>query len=315
MTHRERAIIAIRGGQPDYVPHFELVFHQTERDFQGRTFFGTPFAPPLTDLTRRDMLLHNAQLHVDVARRFDHSIIMVAPLTWPVVDNHADLVELLQMVRDTSGHEFCLMATADPTFKIPSNPVAMAELAHDDPAALKRQAQEQVDAMLPVYDDIMAAGADGVIMCSDYAFNSGTFFSPAQFADFVTPYLAQAVRAVKDRGGLVIKHSDGNLMAVMDQLVQAAPHALHSIDPMADMDIRRIKQDYGDKLALCGNVHCAHLQTGTPQQIRQSAEYCLTHAKPNGGYIFSTSNCVFRGMPLASYDLIHQIWKDNRLYT
>jgi uroporphyrinogen decarboxylase len=61
-------------------------------------------------------------------------------------------------------------------------------------------------------------------------------------------------------------------------------------------------------------VHCAHLQTGTPAQIRESAEYCLTHGKPGGGYLFSTSNCVFRGMPLESYDLIHSIWLERREY-
>ena len=113
----------------------------------------------------------------------------------------------------------------------------------------------------------------------------------------------------------MIKHTDGNLMAVMDQIVQAAPHALHSIDPMAGMDIRQIKEDYGDKIALCGNVHCAAMQTGTPEQIHESAEYCLRYAKPGGGYIFSTSNCVFRGMPLESYDLIHKIWQENRQYS
>ena len=107
---------------------------------------------------------------------------------------------------------------------------------------------------------------------------------------------------------------DGNLMPVLDMIVDAQPHALHSIDPMAGMDIKKIKEDYGDRVALCGNVHCAHMQTGTPEQIRESTEYCLKWAKPGGGYIFCTSNCVFRGMPMESYDLIHRIWMEQRAY-
>jgi uroporphyrinogen decarboxylase len=83
---------------------------------------------------------------------------------------------------------------------------------------------------------------------------------------------------------------------------------------MAGMDIRTIKERYGRRICLCGNVHCAWMQTGTPEQVRASAEYCLTHAKPDGGYVFSTSNCVFRGMPLGSYDLIHRVWKELREY-
>jgi len=115
-------------------------------------------------------------------------------------------------------------------------------------------------------------------------------------------------------GAYVIKHTDGNIMPIIDQLVSANPHALHSLDPMAGVDIREVKQRYGDRLTLCGNVHCAHMQTGTPDQIRASAEYCLRWGKPGGGYMFSTSNCVFRGMPLASYDLIHAIWMEHRDY-
>ena len=315
MTHRERACIALKGGQPDYVPHFELVFHQTERDFEGRTFYGTLFEPKDLELTRLEKLRYNAQLYVDIAHRFEHSIILLGPLAWPLTEHHSDVVDLIKMVRDISGDQFCVMGHGDPTFKIPSDPIALAELAHDNPAELKRQAQAKVDNMLRIYAGYMGAGADGVIMCSDYAFNNGAFFSPSQFADFVTPYLAQAVQAIRDLGGLAVKHTDGNLMAVMDQIVQAAPHALHSIDPMAGMDIRQIKEDYGDKIALCGNVHCAAMQTGTVDQIRESAEYCLRYAKAGGGYIFSTSNCVFRGMPLESYDLIHKIWQENRQYS
>jgi len=77
MTHRERAITAITGGVPDYVPTFELVFHETERDFGGRTFFGTDFEPDPSGLSYADMVRYNARLYVDVARRWEHSIVFI----------------------------------------------------------------------------------------------------------------------------------------------------------------------------------------------------------------------------------------------
>jgi len=103
-------------------------------------------------------------------------------------------------------------------------------------------------------------------------------------------------------------------MPILHYLLDAGPHALHSLDPMAGVDIKEIKEKHGKTIALCGNVDCSLMQTGTPEQVRESAEYCLTHAKPGGAYIFSTSNCVFRGMPLESYDLIQEIWIKNRNY-
>ena len=48
--------------------------------------------------------------------------------------------------------------------------------------------------------------------------------------------------------------------------MECRPHALHSIDPMAGVDIREVKRLVGDKVCLCGNVHCAALQTGTDEE-------------------------------------------------
>lgn len=302
------------GGTPDYVPTFELVFHETERDFAGRTFYGIPGLMDGGDIPHSQVLAHNAHLYVDVARRFEHSIIHVAPIHWPFSTHYQEAVDIIKLIRDISGDEFCVMSNGDPTFKIPGDPVGFSMRIYDAPESLKREAQQKLDAILPAYDAVMSAGADGIIMTSDYAFNSGTFLSPTQFEEFITPYLSAAVREIHDRGGLVIKHSDGNLMGVLDQIVQAGPDALHSIDPMAGMDIRAVKHAYGEKICLCGNVHCAWMQTGTDEDIRNSAMYCLQHAKADGGYIFSTSNCVFRGMPLRSYDIIHDLWKQNRAY-
>jgi uroporphyrinogen decarboxylase len=323
MTHRERAIAAISGGIPDRVPTFELVFHETERDFGGRTFFGTPFEPDATGLSYRDVVRHNARLYVDVARRFDHSIIFVngtlgrhePPGQDPLSSCTEGVRDMLKEIRALSGDEFLLTCHNDPTFMIPfTNAEEFCIGFFEDPDAMHEQARRQVDRSFWDCDRLLAAGADGFIMCCDYCTNQGPFFSPEMFREFVTPYLKESVAEFKKRGAWVIKHTDGNIMPILDDLVSAEPHALHSIDPMAGVDIRVVKDKVGDKVALCGNVHCAFMQTGTPEQVRESAEYCLKWAKPGGGYVFCTSNCVFRGMPLSSYDLIQKIWREHRDY-
>ena len=65
---------------------------------------------------------------------------------------------------------------------------------------------------------------------------------------------------------------------------------------------------------MIGNVNCGLMQTGTEQEIVNNAEYALEHGKPGGGYIFSTSNVAFKGMPKRSYDLIMDCYKKNRHY-
>jgi uroporphyrinogen decarboxylase len=115
-------------------------------------------------------------------------------------------------------------------------------------------------------------------------------------------------------GYYVIKHTDGNIMPILDQLVQANPHALHSLDPQGSVDIAEVKRLYGDKVCLIGNVNCALMQTGTDDEVIQSTRYALQNGMPGGGYIFSTSNCVYTGMPIERYELILKIWKDEGIY-
>ena len=318
MTHRERVKIVLEGGQPDFVPHFELVFFETERDFEGRTFFATEFQPDPAGRSRLDMIRYNARLYVDIAKRYDHSIVFVsrgAPTDDP--DQHArNIIDAVKAVRDLAGDRYFVVTHGDATYAIPSGG-SMVEWCcrlYDEPDAVKADAARRVQVQIERSRTLVEAGVDGFCQCSDYAFNDGPFLPPSMFAEFVTPYLAELTAAQRQMGAYVIKHTDGDIMPIIDQLVSANPHALHSLDPMAGVDIKEVKARYGDRIALCGNVHCAHMQTGTPEQIRASAEYAMRWGKPGGGFIFSTSNCVFRGMPLASYDLIHDIWMQHRDY-
>ncbi|NLG27303.1 MAG: hypothetical protein GX557_05300, partial [Chloroflexi bacterium] len=80
-------------------------------------------------------------------------------------------------------------------------------------------------------------------------------------------------------------------------------------------DIAYAKKMYGQRVALIGNVNCGLLTTGTDAEVVESARYALRSGMPGGGYIFSTSNCVFTGMPLARYDLMLDVWRREGNYT
>jgi uroporphyrinogen decarboxylase len=134
------------------------------------------------------------------------------------------------------------------------------------------------------------------------------------FSEFITPYLARLIQGYREMGFYAIKHTDGNIMPIVDQLVQANPHALHSLDPQGGVDIAEIKHHYGKQVCLIGNVNCGLLDTGTTEEVVASARYALQHGMPGGGYIFSTSNCIYTGMRLQRYELILDIWRREGVY-
>jgi uroporphyrinogen decarboxylase len=316
MNHSERAKCALNLGQPDFVPHFEIEFQETADIFDGRTFFGIKDEPDRTGLKPREMNLHNAKLRVDIARRFEHSIIVSSFV--PGNDGRTyfdESREQIEILRDLTGSEFLILGGGDPTFAIPGADMEkFVEGLYDYPQKMKEEAQKRVDKMLENFKQYRDAGAEGFVLWSDYAFNTGPFLSPSMFAEFITPYLKQTIEGIRSMGCYAIKHTDGNINPILEQIISCQPHGLHSIDPMAGMDIRQVKNLYGNKVCLIGNVHCAFMQSGTREQIADSAEYALKYAKPGGGYIFSTSNTVFKGMPIESYNLIHSIWMKNRDY-
>jgi uroporphyrinogen decarboxylase len=129
------------------------------------------------------------------------------------------------------------------------------------------------------------------------------------FDEFVTPYLKRLVAGYREMGFYVIKHTDGNIMPILERLVEANPHALHSLDPQGGVDIAVLKQKVGDRVCLIGNVNCATLQTGTDDEVIESCRYALRHGMPGGGYVFGTSNCIYTGMSLERYALMQSVWR------
>ncbi len=315
-TPRERFIAALeRRPLIGRVPHFELVFyltmeafgrvHPLHRDYQQ----WLQMEEKERELHRRDM----ADLYIATAERYEHSAIFVHPNP----NTFEECVRLLELIREKSGDRYFLMKHGDATYAIP-NGQEFAQFCYrlrDEPEKVKAEAERMVEDALREAERYAKVGLlDGFALCSDYCFNTGPFLSPRQFSEFVTPYLAKLIRGYRDLGFYTIKHTDGNIMPIIDQLIQANPHALHSLDPQGGVDIAEVKRLYGDRVCLIGNVNCGLLDTGTDEQVIESARYALRHGMPGGGYIFSTSNCVYTGMPLAQYELMLKVWREEGNY-
>lgn len=316
MTPRQRFIRALeRKPLQGLTPHFELVFFLTMEAF-GKVHFSQRRYDQWDQMTQRERDLHitdSARLYIETAERFGHSAIFLHPNP----SRETEVFRLIDKVRELSGDKYFLMMHGDATYAIPDGN-AMVDFSYkmvDEPETLLADAQKMVDDNLRYIEKVRAhGGLDGFALCSDYCLNDGPFMSPRQFAKFVAPFLKQVVKNQRDAGFYVIKHTDGNIMPILDQLVDANPHALHSIDPQAGVDLAEVKRLVGDKVALCGNVNCGLIDTGTEEQAIESARYSLRHGMPGGGYIFSTSNCIYTGMRLERYELILDVWRREGVY-
>ena len=286
-TPRERMIAALerRPPLPGPVPHWELVFFPTMEAFGKVSSVHRNYSQWL-QMSERERELHRidiAELAIAIAEKYEHNAISVLPAPW----ESQEFCRLAEKIRERSGDRYLL-------------------IAHADMRAIEQLLRDAVS--------WRAAGIEAVAMCSDYCMNAGPFLSPELFAEFVTPFLKLQVAELRKLGFYTIKHTDGNIMPIIDQLAECAPDALHSLDPQGGVDIAEVKKRYGDRLCLIGNVNCGLMDTGTDAEVAASAEYALRHGMPGGGYVFSTSNCIYTGMPLEHYELILKIRHEKGVY-
>ncbi len=88
---------------------------------------------------------------------------------------------------------------------------------------------------------------------------------------------------------------------LMPMIADAGVNALQAIDPIAGMDIVVLKQEYDGRLCLIGNVNCLTLQFGPPAAIDAECRRIIEGCKWGGGFVFGSSNAVFRGIPPEHY--------------
>ncbi len=311
MTSRERFIAALnRQPLTGRVPHFELNFFLTMEAF-GKVHTQHRNYSQWHQMSEKERNLHLndiAELHIQVAERFEHSAIFIHPNP----DTMDVTLRLIDLIREKSGDKYFLLLHGDATFAIPGGD-DMLDFVYrlaDEPQKVKDEAAEWVDNALKRAEQLYAhGGLDGFALCSDYCMNDNPFLPPDQFAEFVTPYLKRLIRGYRELDFYTIKHTDGNIMPIIDQLVDCEPHALHSLDPQGSVDIAEVKRLYGNKICLIGNVNCGLIDTGTDEEVIASARHALKHGMPGGGYIFATSNCIYSGMRLERYELMLDVWR------
>ena len=321
MTPKERAIAAFNLQIPDQIPTFELGFTLAPEMFGVNLFPADLNRQVINRLSAADKDRKLNEVANDIAKVFE-------ALDYCIIPGHfgAGYVDgtfisperkfLFKKVRELTGGRRLLGYTADGTFAISNrNGInAFAYRAANEPEGLHAEAKQRMEIAIERNKYLAESGVDVALLCSDYCDNSGPFLSSELFGEFIQPYLTKIIEECRKSGMYTIKHTDGNIMPILDQLVECKPHALHSLDPVAGVDIKEVKARVGHKVALCGNVNCDALQDGTDEELIANAEYCLTHAKPGGGYIFCTSNLPYRGVPPHRYQMVLDIWKRMRDY-
>lgn len=291
-------LTTLRFEEPDRPPHFETMFEIEEEAF-GLRFPDRRAWEGCSDARKSRMIEQCIAIYERIIETYAWDAL---PVYWPWSD--PDGVAAARrafgnrvLVGSIIGRVVWSIETIDDWMAFS---VDLAE----HPDRIHAEARRRLIAAKTTIDRLADAGAEFILLVNDIADNKATFLRPAQMREFVLPYLGEAVAHVRDRGAIPFVHTDGNIMSILDDWIALGAACYQSVDPMAGMDIAKVKRRCHGRLALMGNVQCSLLQDGPEETIRASARYCLDHAAIGGGYIFGSSNTIFPGMPLRNYEIM-----------
>lgn len=166
-----------------------------------------------------------------------------------------------------------------------------------EPTLIHRYLDARLRHALFLTEELLKRGVDGIHGGYDWASAQGPMFSPKHFKQFVFPRLKQLTDLCHRYGAPYVKHTDGNINLLLEGMIAAGVDGFQAIEPRAGMDIARLKQEYGDRLTLIGNVDCSTVLVDGPiEAVRAQTEWVIQVAGPGGGFLLSTSNSVHPGV-------------------
>ncbi len=158
-------------------------------------------------------------------------------------------------------------------------------------------------------------GVDFIVNNGDLAEERGPMLSLKYFEDLIFPCMRREVEAAHKRGLPFIKHTDGNINPLLEGFVKLARvDGLHSLDPSAGVDIGAVKEEYGDKLVLMGNVSVDKLALESKEKIIEETKNCIEKASPGGGHFLVSSNSWYGDAKLENCLTMVEVGKKYGVY-
>jgi uroporphyrinogen decarboxylase len=85
-------------------------------------------------------------------------------------------------------------------------------------------------------------------------------------------------------------------------IIEAGVDGINPLEPPAGMDIAKIKHEYGDRVAILGNIDCGYLLCEAPVEVvRRVTRETLEVAAPGGGFCLSSSNSIHSSVKPENY--------------
>jgi uroporphyrinogen decarboxylase len=144
----------------------------------------------------------------------------------------------------------------------------------------------------------VAAGVAGGYFGDDYGAQRAMLFSPRLWRRLIKPRLAKLFAVFLDAGLPVILHSDGDIRAILPDLVEIGLTTLNPVQPEV-LEHSWLQREYGAKLTFYGGISTQGvLPGGSAAEVRAATIGCARALAPDGtGLVLGASHRMQSDIP------------------
>lgn len=124
----------------------------------------------------------------------------------------------------------------------------------------------------------------GLWICDDMAGVQAPLFSPEMFAEFLLPLYKTMLGKIRAAGCRhIFFHSDGNIMPLLELLLEAGFEGFNPLEPRCGMDLPTLRERFGKRMVLFGGVcNTEILPRGDRREIEFHLRPLLEMARDGG---------------------------------
>lgn len=182
--------------------------------------------------------------------------------------------------------------------------VELMMLLLDDPVWATELFAVHTQLVCDLYDGCKRRGMvfDGAFIPDDLGTTRSPMVSPELYDRLIRPHHQRLCQHFAADGLATILHSDGNVAPLIPYFLEAGFRGLHPLECKAGLDVGNLREAYGERLILFGNIDVRAL-AGTPEQVIAEVTAKVRAGMAGGGYLFHSDHSVPSDVPLCNYQL------------
>ncbi len=150
---------------------------------------------------------------------------------------------------------------------------------------------------------------DGAFFFNDMGYRNGLLFSPKTYRKTHKEADEMVYSFCHKHNMPVILHSCGRVKEIIPDLIEVGLDCLQPLEVKAGMDVRELKEKYGDRLSFMGGIDVRAMANPDPKVIEEEIRSKFKIAKKGGGYIYHSDHSIPNNVSFKQYKRVIELVK------